>query len=115
MNLSNLDYRFGSYIIEWVKRHSHITGKIIFLCLIWLILSVSIVSMCGQVGVGLMDVNMTEQHIVGAVTDTSYNQWNNLIMPLISAAFITMHILIFIIIGLCVISMFVVYKYNVNQ
>ena len=107
---TNIDEKVVLYIIEWIKRRNpYILSKIIFFCSIWVVMSICFVSTCGQVGFGMMNTNITEQHAAGIITDDSYNQWVNLIIPIISVAFMTMHIIIFITIGMSFILLYLTF------
>jgi hypothetical protein len=81
---------FEDYIVKLVGSHK-ISIYLIFMILsVWLIFSISVISMLGYVGGSYVEKNMEERHVNGILGDKEYNMWENIVMPVIMMAFETM-------------------------
>jgi len=89
-------------ISDWIDNNKVWWYLITKFTMIWIILSICIVTMCGIVGMSVIDDNQNMKYYNGTITDQEYNTWHDVVIPISNIAFKTMEILLYIMVFLYV-------------
>jgi hypothetical protein len=79
-----------SDILERKTNSNILLSKFIFVLILWVIISISVVTMLAAISIPTVNDNVTERHNMGAISDNEYITWQTIVLPSIDLAFITM-------------------------
>jgi hypothetical protein len=105
---------FESKIYSWVSRHKLGLMSLGLIIILWVMLSIAVVTVGGLTGWSMVEANITELHANGneVWNDDLYNMWDSLILPIIIQMFNTMTLLILILsIGYTILFVYLLTKW----
>jgi hypothetical protein len=93
---------FENKLVEWISIHKLGLLVMSFPIVLWIILSIAVVTMSGILGFTLVEINITEQYAagVGDWTPESYAIWENWMVPVVVQMFNTLGYLMFAIVAI---------------
>lgn len=98
--MNNYELKISSATTNFLDNHWYFSMKASLLISIWLILSISVISMAGIVGMDQIKKTNENNYIAGQMPEQDYNFWKTFMNPIFDLILITMNILSYIIIAI---------------